>query len=91
MIILDIDMPKNCWDCTLNVRCSECESYPDWCAAKGMEESKECEYGKDSGRPDWCPIVGEIPKEHGRLIDADELIKDDEVTEWISIIFKNSK
>lgn len=25
-----------------------------------------------------------LPKEHGRLIDADTLKKDDEVTEWIS-------
>ena len=24
-------------------------------------------------RPDWCPIVGELPEEHGDLIDRDEL------------------
>lgn len=61
MIILDIDMPQSCWQCTLNTHCSECEGYPDSCAAKGFYESKKCEYGKDNGRPDWCPIVGEIP------------------------------
>lgn len=63
MIILDIDMPQSCWQCTLNARCSECEGYPDSCAATGFYESKACEYGKDNGRPEWCPIVGEIPKE----------------------------
>jgi len=26
-----------------------------------------------------------LPKEHGRLIDADALKKDDEVTEWLSL------
>lgn len=26
-------------------------------------------------RPDWCPLV-EVPTPHGRLIDADEIVKD---------------
>lgn len=33
-----------------------------------------------------CVINGkQLPKGHGRLIDADELSKDDEVTEWITM------
>lgn len=28
---------------------------------------------EEEGIPDDCPIIGEIPDKHGRLIDADEL------------------
>lgn len=51
------------------------------------------EYGKvvsigrnnDKELADYIFAGTPLPKGHGRLIDADALKKDDEVTEWISI------
>ena len=27
-------------------------------------------------RPDWCPIIAVLPEKHGRLVDADHLLRD---------------
>lgn len=32
----------------------------------------------DGKRPDWCPILGVLPDEHGRLVDAEEMYKKSE-------------
>ena len=29
----------------------------------------------DGKRPDWCPIICQLPEGHGRLVDADALIE----------------
>ena len=51
MIILDIDMPKRCKECSL--RASD-DFRDDFCIVNG--------WWSDEGRPDDCPIVGEIPE-----------------------------
>ena len=63
MIILDIDMPKNCKECPLvsGYDTGDCCCLDAWDGIR-----------PDEGRHERCPIVGEIPKEHGRLIDADK-------------------
>lgn len=65
MLIVDMPMPSRCGECPL--------LYMDivTCTVTG----KDCtEYGAE--RPSWCPIVGELPDEHGDLIDRDEAFYD---------------
>ena len=63
-LIIKGDMPK---------ACSACKS------VQRYRYSDECEYLRKpiarNGRLKDCPIIGEIPDKHGRLIDADELKK----------------
>lgn len=40
-----------------------------------VEGHKRCNFMKTKERPNWCPIVCELPENHGRLVDADGLIK----------------
>lgn len=61
IIIRGMKMPRNCTRCP----CSDEEARFCWAKA---------EYIPMLGKPDWCPLV-ELPKKHGRLIDADELWK----------------
>lgn len=55
-VIVRMEMPQGCDDC------------PFWdmllcCCAKGRKY-----VGSSPVRPDWCPIVGELPEQHGREI-----------------------
>lgn len=38
-----------------------------YCAVNG----ERCNYSDTGTRPDYCPILCQLPEEHGRLIDAD--------------------
>ena len=66
MIVIDIDNPKSCWFCP-------CRNYDDF---HGSSECSATDKWIDnpSEKPEWCPIVGEIPERHGDLIDRDALI-----------------
>ena len=57
-------MPLMCEECP----CYDCDDYSCKATGRGV-----IEYRYD-GRPDNCPLV-EIPTPHGRLIDADELLR----------------
>lgn len=63
-----MEMPTNCFDCP----CVEAEFME--CAAKEHLSLPKDEYGAALGEvPNWCPLIP-VP-EHGRLIDADEFIR----------------
>lgn len=64
LIIKGSIMPLMCGDCP----CYDGSDYACNATGRGV-----IEYRYD-GRPDNCPLV-EIPTPHGRLIDADKLIK----------------
>lgn len=64
LIIKGSIMPLMCGDCP----CYDGSDYACNATGRGV-----IEYRYD-GRPDNCPLV-EIPTPHGRLIDADELLK----------------
>ena len=53
--------------------CKECRMRTDYDFCTAMPK-EFCEYTNDIRRPDWCPLV-ELPKHHGRLIDADRLMR----------------
>lgn len=76
MLIVDMKMPKRCFDCPMH----------DWtygqhetrqnmlvCNARHELEPILCrEIPNGDERPEWCPIKGVLPEEHGDLIDRDE-------------------
>ena len=67
VIIKGEDMPKRCADCTC---CFTDESDSEsFCSVHGDDIPDIF-----NGRLDGCPLV-ELPEDHGRLIDADELIR----------------
>ena len=66
VLIKGMELPKNCGSCDL----FHVES-PMHCTVVKGHKTVGAPYGMP--RPDWCPLV-EIP-EHGRLIDADALLK----------------
>ena len=64
VIIKDAKAPKNCAECWY--------SKGVYCLYHDMDEWVG-EYQIIQTKPSWCPII-EIPDEHGRLVDADELL-----------------
>ena len=73
ILIKDIGMPESCARCQFSIAyysidgysCALCNGSADWSI---------------DHRPDWCPLI-EIPDGHGRLIDADALMKEFEKAE----------
>jgi len=57
MIILDIDMPKNCDNCDLCTHCGIGMGRTYYCKVLLREVNTSAD-----SRPSECPIVGEIPK-----------------------------
>jgi len=64
IVIKGMKMPKNCLNCDFSDTDGDCS-----CRSK---EPYECEFAMKE-RPDWCPIIAELPEKHGRLIDGDAL------------------
>lgn len=68
IIIRNIEMPKSCGTCFFNR-----QTRSGWkCSVAYPERWKDFE--NPSTRPDWCPLIPILP--HGRLIDADALIRE---------------
>lgn len=61
VFVKGMEMPKNCWDCDIDL--PNCDL---WCALDDEDDDKI---------PEDCPLV-ELPEHHGRLIDADKLIEE---------------
>ena len=62
VLIKGMKMPQHCYECD-------------------FEHYNRCEISRKASarvesidRPEWCPLV-EVPTPHGRLIDADKLLK----------------
>lgn len=66
VLIRGMEMPENCDKCRFQ---SELRLYCD------AMPYNFCGNTDDIERPDWCPLI-EITTPHGRLIDADKLLKD---------------
>lgn len=62
-VIVRMEMPRNCYLCPMANFFVDKQPYCrltmrwDECTQNGFK------------RPSWCPIVGVLPEEHGRLID----------------------
>lgn len=80
-LIVEMEMPTRCCDCDL--------ADGAVCMAKGGVYGREVpKMTWIRTRPDWCPICGVLPDEHGDLIDRDALKKqcwnDDGFDLWVS-------
>ena len=77
VLIRGMEMPKSCLECRL---------FNDpWCMAKKIDQWRTAYYRPEKGEKQKdCPLI-EVP-EHGRLIDASELVTvqlyDEEHEEW---------
>ena len=71
-LIVEMEMPKTC-PCDLTNGDTPCF------AAHGIPK-RWADFEKHSKllhtRPWWCPIIGVLPEQHGRLVDADAMAKD---------------
>ena len=38
-----------------------------------IEDRSGCGFDVTKERPDWCPIICQLPERHGRLVDVDAL------------------
>lgn len=67
LLIKDMKMPENCYECLLFDRYDYC------CNAFTYGIPARYRYG-DQGRPEWCELV-EVKTPHGRLIDANAVME----------------
>lgn len=66
--IVPKEIPKCCIECPCGYETEG--AFSDVCSVLAREYEKDA----DSVRPNWCPLV-EVKTPHGRLIDADELVR----------------
>ena len=71
VIVKNMEMPKNCQECALYIEGA--------CYAKGYRDYRSI---MDTAKPDDCPLV-ELPP-HGRLIDADKLVRNTIYNKYIT-------
>lgn len=71
VLIKGMKMPASCAGCYMFLHGLTMDGHP-WQECAVMERELDDPFG--CGKPDWCPIV-EINGPHGRLIDADELMR----------------
>lgn len=68
-VIVRMEMPKTCGDCPISCfRTKPCALNAEGTAYDMLNA------GKKGKRPDWCPIICQLPEGHGRLIDASTII-----------------
>jgi len=65
-LIVEMNMPKDCYDCPMYDFASYRGKLTLCCNAH-LDLKPIPNNGNP--RPSWCPIVGELPEQHGRLID----------------------
>ena len=76
-LIVEMEFRKNCLDCDLH-QIVYGDSYADtdvYCLKEKRFVGKRFGTTKDLARPDWCPIKGVLPEQHGDLIDRDAYLK----------------
>lgn len=66
VVIKGKKMPENCLKCDFTDHFGNC-----WCRDK---EPYKCDFTMEE-RPDWCPIIAELPEKHGPLVDLEEWFK----------------
>ena len=64
--VVRMEMPKSCDDCDANYDCMAC-------GITGTRWYGNEEFNPSDGRLPDCPIICQLPEEHGRLVDADKL------------------
>lgn len=62
--VVRMEMPKNCYECEMRGERGFCPI------------GKLCVVGYRKQRHEDCPIICSLPEGHGRLVDADALLRD---------------
>lgn len=71
--VVRMEMPKGCWDCPyVNGEYGYCQA-----------DKEERQIEDPNERPSWCPIIFQLPKGHGRLIDGDKLMGEMKNRKWM--------
>jgi len=73
--VVRMEFRKNCLDCDLH-QIVYGDSYADtdvYCFKEKRYVGKRFGPIKDLVRPDWCPIICQLPEGHGQLVDAEKL------------------
>lgn len=67
--VVRMEMPERCCDCDMadGVTCM---------ATGGVYGREVPKMTWIRRRPDWCPIICQLPEGHGRLVDKDALLRD---------------
>lgn len=74
-LIIDMPMPKDCPQCPM-AHWNKLDEFTgcEVAAGKLFAATRDKAYAESICRPDWCPIKGVLPDEHGDLIDRDKAI-----------------
>jgi hypothetical protein len=74
-LIIDMPMPKDCPQCPM-AHWNKLDEFTgcEVAAGKLFAATRDKEYAESICRPDWCPIKGELPDEHGDLVDVDTVL-----------------
>ena len=82
-LIVEMEMPLNCKKCPLvgmdhfgQIRCN----------GQGGRLIHLKNFQTEIERPSWCPIKGELPEQHGDLVDADTVLWGEEVPDSEGIV-----
>lgn len=70
-VIVRMEMPKGCYECPM-YDFAVYRGKPMLCCNAHFALKSIPNNGNP--RPSWCPIIGELPEHHGRLIDSDAFI-----------------
>lgn len=72
-VVIKMDMPNCCAECSFRFSYGQCwqNEFGFMCAARMGEKLK---VNLSTGKDDDCPILCELPKKHGKLIDLDEFL-----------------
>lgn len=88
-LIVEMEMPICCADCP----CCICLNgmKPAYCKAVMVDDDNIVDglmwrETDPNNRPSWCPIVGELPEQHGDLVDADTVLWGEEVPDSEGIV-----
>ena len=71
-LIVEMEMPLNCEHCPMS-HWNKLNELTGCDAVGGKRYVSDDDEFWHMARPSWCPIVGVLPPEHGRLIDADDV------------------
>ena len=72
-VVVRMEIPSNCAKCDLHYRCSESRGFHGFDA---IREMMRLDTVNDKREDEHCLFVCSLPKEHGDLIDRDELLKE---------------
>lgn len=75
-LIIEMEMPKDCPMCPM-AHYNKLDEFTgcEVAAGKLFAVTRDKAYAESICRPDWCPIKGVLPEEHGDLIDRDALLE----------------